>query len=167
MSAVRVQVCIQASMCAQRLLQCVYAACTHIIPGWLNVFVTGWGQWSDLYFVIMRPICGYFTEMFFLDPTFFPRLSYSVGEKMLGTNARSHLFDENWTLFFSQYFRTVPTSVISCACFVNEYSGRLVLLVHFQSETLANLATLSGWFLRRLIRASAYLSASKMFADSC
>ena len=59
----------------------------------------------------------------FLDPTFFPRLSYSVGEKMLGTNARSHLFDENWTLFFSQYFRTVPTSVVSCACFVVDYSG--------------------------------------------
>ena len=59
----------------------------------------------------------------FLDPTCFSRLSYSVGEKMLGANTRSRLFGEDWTRFFSQYFCTVAISVISCARFVKEYSG--------------------------------------------
>ena len=70
-----------------------------------------------------RPKLLILSGIIFLDPTFFPRLSYSVGEKLLGANTQSRLFGEDWTRFFSQYFRTVPTSVISYACFVNEYSG--------------------------------------------
>ena len=48
------------------------------------------------------------TGIVFLDPTFFPRLSYSVGEKMLGANIWFRLFSENLQAFASQYFHTVP-----------------------------------------------------------
>ena len=34
-----------------------------------------------------------FTERILLDPTFFPRLSHAVGEKMLGSNVPYRLLD--------------------------------------------------------------------------
>ena len=123
MSAVRAHLCIRASMRAQRLLQCVYRCMrSHNIR--MAVRVCDW-----LVQVQRSVICSHASELWifywnvFLNPTFFPRLSYSVGEKMLGANTQYRLFGEDWTRFFSQYFRTVPTSVISCACLVDEYSG--------------------------------------------
>ena len=56
------------------------------------------------------------TGLLFLDPICFPRLSYSVGEQMLGTNAWCRLFGEIFRVFASQYFCTVSTFLMSCGC---------------------------------------------------
>ena len=45
---------------------------------------------------------------YFLVPTFFPRLSNSVGEKMLGTTFWSRLFEALWGFCVEQYSWSVP-----------------------------------------------------------
>ena len=140
MSAVRVQVCIQASMCAQRLLQCVYAACTHITPGWLRVFVTGWGWWSDLHFVVMGLNCGFFTGMFFGSNFFSPTVIFSWGKNVGNQRSVSSVWWELDTFLFAVFSYCTYLSSLMCmfcwwifwldfliACAFNKWAGQIGL----------------------------------------
>ena len=133
------------------------AACIQTMPAWLNerLLVCVW-LWQVRQSVTCSCIANLLTPtgILFLDPTFFPRLSYSVEGKMLGTDGRSRLFDDNSNLFAPQYFCTVPISIISFPVLVHGdllellfLHNLLVYLLFLCTSYERNLSILFSWSL--------------------